>query len=177
MQGEIRRTVLASRVKCPSLLTNFNLSCTACNACSGRAMSHISVTWLQCAGRYRQKTVSACRVKCPPLPNDFNLTCTARAACIGTAIWHIWVTPLQCEGRYGGKTVSSSWLEMSPFIPGHRWAARLQLAGRNSLFKWWGDWPPLYCAERATLLLLGYSHTFDNKVMLRIILHSPTHLF
>jgi hypothetical protein len=32
------------------------------------------------------------------------------------------------------------WLEMSPFIPGHRWSARLRLAGRKSLLQRWGDY-------------------------------------
>jgi hypothetical protein len=50
------------------------------------------------------------------------------------------------------------WLEMYPFIPGHRWAARLRLAGVKSLLQWWGDRLPLYCMERAILHLWGCSH-------------------
>jgi hypothetical protein len=42
-------------------------------------------------------------------------------------------------------------LEMQPFIPGRRWAARLRLTGVKSLLQWWGDRLPLYCAERAVL--------------------------
>jgi hypothetical protein len=45
------------------------------------------------------------------------------------------------EGKVGAAVRSRArfWLEMSPYIPGHSWAAHLQLAGRKSLLQWWGD--------------------------------------
>jgi hypothetical protein len=65
---------------------------------------------------------------------------------------------LDIERRIQNTGMHHFWLEMPPFIPGHRWAARLRLAGVKSLLKWWGDRLLLYCAERAVLHLWGCSH-------------------
>jgi hypothetical protein len=72
------------------------------------------------------------------------------------------------------------WLEMPPFIPGRRWAARLQLAGVKSLLQWWGDRLPLYCVERAVLHLWGCSHKLNNIFFVsagRVVLPAYCRLF
>jgi hypothetical protein len=44
MLGEIgRKSVSTSKLKCPSLQTDFNLTCTACIACAGSTMWYYSV--------------------------------------------------------------------------------------------------------------------------------------
>jgi hypothetical protein len=46
--GEIgRKTVLTSGVRCPSLLTDFNVTCIVCSACTGSTMWYYSVSPLQ----------------------------------------------------------------------------------------------------------------------------------
>jgi hypothetical protein len=83
------KTVSASRVKCPSLLTDVNLTCTGCSACAVSDMWHISVTPLQCEGKYVQEAVSALRVKCPLLLCIFDQICTVFGACVGRGTYDI----------------------------------------------------------------------------------------
>jgi hypothetical protein len=95
MRGEIGRiTLSAARVRCLSLLTAFNLTCTHFSAYAGSAMWHISVNSLQCEGIHGRESVSSSRLKCPSLMIDFNLPGTARDACAGCGMWNISVTPL-----------------------------------------------------------------------------------
>jgi hypothetical protein len=109
VRGEGRKTLSGSKVKCPLLLPNFNLNCTATNACAGSAMWHITDTQLQSEGRYRRKTVVCWRIKCPSLLADYNLTCTAGNGSAGRAMWHISVNQPQWEGRYRWKTSTLEW--------------------------------------------------------------------
>jgi hypothetical protein len=52
-------------LKCPSLPTDLNLPCTACNECAESAMWFTSVTPLLYEGRYGRKIVSPSKVTCP----------------------------------------------------------------------------------------------------------------
>jgi hypothetical protein len=54
-----RKRDSASVVMCPTLLTDFNLTCTARDALAGNAMWHILVTRMQCKGKW------AAKVLCP----------------------------------------------------------------------------------------------------------------
>jgi hypothetical protein len=76
MRWEIERIVTALRVKCPSILTDLKLTCTACRTFGGSAKWHISSIPLQCEGTHERKTVSTLKVKCPSLLADFNRTGT-----------------------------------------------------------------------------------------------------
>jgi hypothetical protein len=118
------KTVSASRVRCPSLLTDFKLTCPASSVWAGSAIWHIPVSPIHCEkihggetlsvskvpfitdwfqpnflptpvrGDVGTKNVSASWVKYPSLLTGFNLTCTACSACAGGAMCHISVTPL-----------------------------------------------------------------------------------
>jgi hypothetical protein len=79
MPGEIgRKNFLASRTKCPSLLTDLVQICNEGIAWTGRARSDVSVTPLQCEAREGRKSVWAWRVQCRSLLTDFDQTCEAR---------------------------------------------------------------------------------------------------
>jgi hypothetical protein len=72
----------ASKVKCPSLLTDFNLTSFASSACAESAMSHPTAM----RGELHMIICSASKVKCPSLLTDFNLISVASSACAESAM-------------------------------------------------------------------------------------------
>jgi hypothetical protein len=58
-RGHTDEKLSSSSVKSPLIPTDFNVTCTALYACTGSSMWHISVTPLQCDGRYIWKSPSA----------------------------------------------------------------------------------------------------------------------
>lgn len=114
MQGEIGdEKLLACRVRCPSLQTNFDDRCTVCRTCLMSDRCDHSVTPLQCDVKYARKTVSASRGKCPSLPTDFVQSCTACSEEVGNDKLNLSATPLQCERGRGEKLFRT--LEQSAF--------------------------------------------------------------
>jgi hypothetical protein len=108
MRGEIGKTLSACRVKCPSLWTDFDQTCSASRACVWSCRCDVSVIPLQCEGSYGRKTVTSSSVKCPSLLSDFDQTCTVCTARSGSARCPVSVNPLQCDARKGRKDISVS---------------------------------------------------------------------
>jgi hypothetical protein len=78
MHGAIRTKIVSSwRIKCPSLLTDFNQTCTACCKWKNSSTTDVTVHPLQCEARQEWKPVLALWVKCTSLHTDFDQTCTA----------------------------------------------------------------------------------------------------
>jgi hypothetical protein len=71
-----RKTVSASRVKCPSLPTNFDQSFSVCSEWAASDRVDVSVRPLQNGARYGREILSASGVECPYLPGDFDRTST-----------------------------------------------------------------------------------------------------
>jgi hypothetical protein len=110
-----RKPASDSRVKCPSLLTDFNLTCISCSACAGSAIYNISVTPQQYEGKNDRKTVAASGVKCPSLLTDLNVTCTSRNAYAGNVTSHL-SSPTEMRGEIRTKS-SFGHKGKFPFIP------------------------------------------------------------
>jgi hypothetical protein len=105
MEGEIgTRNYFGLQVKCPSLLNDFDQSCTYCTECTASVKSVDLVTPLLCQARKGRKTLPTSIVKRPSLGTDFDQTCPDCGAWSGNARCTASVTPLQCEVREGRNT-------------------------------------------------------------------------
>jgi hypothetical protein len=94
-----RKTVLALRLKCASLLLDFIQTSTPSATWGGSANCDVSDTPLQREARYGRKTVSASRINCALLQANFHQTCNGCAAYRRSVTYDVRVTTLQCEAR------------------------------------------------------------------------------
>jgi hypothetical protein len=115
--------LLGLQVKCPSLVTDFNQTCTVWSAYVGSARCDISVTPLQRKERY-EKLIRHSRIKWASLLADFNQTCTVWSAYVGSARCDVSVTPLQRKERY----------EKLIRHPRIKWASLLPISTKLVLF-------------------------------------------